>query len=163
MITAALFVTNGSPETQNTALVSGLVITLLGLAILELVVSQVGEQVLGRIGTIAFLVGSVGWIVTDTLALHGVPWVFEFERDYVVLASLALVAHGWAILRSKILPLWVGWMAIGWSLGWTALYVSRLVTAPLGLNLITLLFGLVLLRRNARDLKPTPGPRPTSR
>ena len=156
MVTAAVFATSGSntPGLQNTALASGLVVTLLGLATLELVLSDAGERVLGRLGTIAFLVGSVGWVVTDTLALGGVPWVFEFERDYVVLASLTIAAYGWAILRTKILSRWVGWIAIGWSLGWAALYLSRLVTAPLGVNLTTFLLGLALLRRWA----PSSGP-----
>ncbi len=157
MVTAALFATSQSnaPGLQNAALVSGLVVTLLGLATLEFVVSDAGERILGRLGTIAFLVGSLGWVITDTLALHGVPWVFEFERTYVVLACFAVAAYGWAILRSGVLPLWVGRMAIGWSLGWAALYLSRLVTAPLGLNLMTFLFGLVLLRRSGPDSRST--------
>ena len=148
MVTAALFVTGSSAGWQNTALVSGLVVTLLGLAVLELLVRDAGERVLGRVGTIAFLVGSILWIVADTLALRGVPWVFEFEREYVVLACLAVAAFGWAFLRTGVLPSWLGWTAIGWSLGWAVLYLSRFVMAPLGPNLMTFLFGLMLLRRS---------------
>jgi hypothetical protein len=133
------------------ALTSGLVVTLFGLATLELVVGEAGERVLGRMATIAFLVGSVGWVVTDTLALHGVPWVFEFERDYVVSTCFAMAAFGWAFLRTGVLPRWLGWTAIGWSLGWAVLYLTGVVTAPLGPNLMTLLFGLLLLRSNTSD------------
>jgi len=149
MVTAVLFVNDSSAGSQNAALASGLVVTLFGLAILELVVRDAGDRVLGRLGTIAFLVGSLLWIVTDTLALGGVAWVFENERNYVVLASFALASFGWAFLRTGILPRWLGWTSIGWAGGWLALYLSRLVTAPLGLNLMTLLFGLVLLGRSA--------------
>ncbi len=148
MVTAALFVTSSSAGWQNTALTSGLVVTLFGLAILELVVRDAGDRVLGRVGTIAFLVGSILWIVTDTLALRGVPWVYENERNYVVLACFAVAAFGWACLRTRVLPRWLGWVSIGWALGWLALYLGRVVTAPLGINLMTLLFGLVLLRRS---------------
>ena len=149
MVTAALFATNGSPGLQNTALFSGLMVTLLGLATLELILSDAGGRVLGRLGTIAFLVGSVGWVVTDTFALHGVPWVFEFERNYVVLACFAVAAFGWAILSTDVLPRWLGWAAIGWSVVWAVLYLSRIVEAPLGPNLIPFLFGLLLFRRSS--------------
>ena len=89
--------------------------------------------------------GSLG----DDLAPGGLPWVFELERNYVVLACFALAAYGWAILRTEVLPRWLGWAAIGWNVVWALLYLSRIVEAPLGPNLITLLFGLLLLRRPA--------------
>ncbi len=148
MVTAALFVTSSSAGWQNTALTSGLVVTSFGLAVLELVVRDAGDRVLGRLGTIAFLVGSILWIVADTLALSGVPWVFENEKDYVVLACFAVAAFGWAFLRTEALPRWLGWTSIGWAVSWVALYLSRVVTAPLGINLMTFLFGLLLFRRS---------------
>ncbi len=134
------------PEWQSLALGLGLVVTLFGLATFELVVRDAGERVLGRLGTIAFLLGCVSWIVADAVALGGLPWIFELERNYVVLACFAQVALGWAILRTEVLPRWLGRAAIGWSVVWAALYVSRIVEAPLPLNLITFLFGLSLLR-----------------
>ena len=86
---------------------------------------------------------------------RGLPWIFELEQNYVVLACFALVAYGWAILRTEVLPRWLGWAAIGWSVVWAVLYLSRIVEAPLGPNLITFLFGLLLFRR-----RPS-GPRTT--
>ena len=152
MVAAVLFGAGGPdrpalPEWQGAALGLGLVVTLFGLATLELTVRDAGERVLGRLGTIAFLLGCISWIVADAFALGGLPWVFELERNYVVLACFALAAFGWAILRTEVLPRWLGWAAIGWSVVWAVLYLSRIVEAPLGLNLITFLFGLMLLRR----------------
>ncbi len=152
VVAAVLFGAGGPdgpalPEWQSGALGLGLVVTLFGLATLELTVRDAGERILGRLGTIAFLLGCISWIVADAFALGGLPWVFELERNYVVLACLALAAYGWAILRTEVLPRWLGWTAIGWSVVWVVLYLSRIVEAPLGLNLITFLFGLLLLRR----------------
>ena len=154
MVAAVLFGAGGPggpalPEWQSRALGLGLVVTLFGLATLELIVRDAGERVLGRLGTIAFLLGCISWIVGDALAQGGLTWVFELERNYVVLACFALAAYGWAILRTEVLPRWLGWAAIGWNVVWALLYLSRIVEAPLGPNLITLLFGLLLLRRPA--------------
>ena len=154
MVAAVLFGAGGPggpalSEWQSRALGLGLVVTLFGLATLELIVRDAGERVLGRLGTIAFLLGCISWIVGDAFALGGQPWVFELEQNYVVLACFALAAYGWAILRTEVLPRWLGWTAIGWNMVWAVLYLSRVVEAPLGPNLITLLFGLLLLRRQA--------------
>jgi hypothetical protein len=50
-----------------------------------------------------------------------------------------------AILRTQILPRWVGGAAVVWAVVWTVLYLGRIGKAPLGPNLITGLFGLDLL------------------
>ena len=151
MVAAVLF-TRGPdgpilPEWQSLVLGLGLVVTLFGLATFELVVRDANERVLGRLGTIAFLLGCISWIVADAVALGGLRWVFELERNYVVLACVGQVAFGWAILRTEVLPRWLGWAAIAWSVVWAVLYLSRIVEAPLGINLITFLIGLFLLRR----------------
>ena len=109
MVAAVLFGAGGPggpalPEWQSLALGLGLVVTLFGLATFELVVRDAGERVLGRLGTIAFLLGCVSWIVADAVAVGGLPWIFELERNYVVLACFAQVALGWAILRTESSP-----------------------------------------------------------
>jgi hypothetical protein len=130
---------------QSNALTVGLVLTLLGLAALQVVLTESGDLLLARLGTIAYLVGVVLWIVDDALDLAGAGFIFELERDYVVLACLAIAAFGGAILRTQILPRWVGGAAVSWAVVWTVLYLGRIGKAPLGPNLITGLFGLDLL------------------
>ena len=104
------------------------------------VLSGSGDRLLARLGTIAYLVGVVLWIVDDALDLAGGQFIFELERDYVVLACLAIAAFGGAILRTRILPRWVGGMAVVWAV----LYLDRIGKAPLGPNLIPAIFGLEL-------------------
>jgi len=130
---------------QSNALTVGLVLTLLGLTAFQVVLTDSGDRLLARLGTIAYLVGVVLWIVGDAIDLAGGRFIFELERDYVVLACLAIAAFGTAILRTRILPRWVGGIAVVWAVGWTVLYLNRIAEAPLGPNLIPALFGLVLL------------------
>jgi hypothetical protein len=130
---------------QSNTLTVGLVLTLLGLATFQEVITDAGDRLLARWGTIAYLVGVVLWLVGDAIDFAGGRFIFELERDYVVLACLAIAAFGAAILRTRILPRWVGGVAIVWAAVWTVLYLSRIAEAPLGPNLIPALFGVELL------------------
>jgi peptidoglycan/LPS O-acetylase OafA/YrhL len=103
---------------QSNALTVGLVLTLLGLTAFQVVLTESGDRLLARLGTIAYLVGVVLWIVDDALDLAGGRFISELERDYVVLACLAIAAFGGAILRTRILPRWsAGWQWSGLSSG----------------------------------------------
>jgi len=153
LMVAALLFTLGDAslsEWQSTALQGGLIVTLLGLATLELALHAAGQQVLGRLGAIAFLIGIVPWLVAETMG----TFVFELERNYVVLACLSVVAYGWAMLRAGLLPVMVGWAAIAWALAWGTLYLNRVVEAPLGPNLAIVVFGLFLLLRPVQARGP---------
>jgi hypothetical protein len=52
---------------------------------------------------------------------------------------------GAAIVRTTVLPRWVGRTAVAWAVVWGILYLARVAEAPLGPNLVTGLFGLMLL------------------
>ena len=130
---------------QSNALSVGLVLTLLGLTALQVVLTDSDDRLLARLGTIAYLVGVVLWIVDDAIDLGGGRFIYELERDYVVLACLAIAAFGGAILRTQILPRWVGGIAVVWAVVCPILYLGHIFEAPLGPNLITGLFGLMLL------------------
>jgi hypothetical protein len=118
---------------------------LLGRTALQVVLTDSGDRLLARLGTIAYLVGVVLWIVDDAIDLAGGRFIYELERDYVVLAYLAIAAFGGAILRTRILPRWVGGIAVLWAVVYPVLYLGRIFEAPLGPNMITGLFGLALL------------------
>ncbi len=130
---------------QSNSLTVGLVLTLLGLAAFQVVLTDAGDRLLARLGTVAYLVGVVLWIVGDAIELAGGRFIFELERDYVLLACLAIAAFGAAILRTRILPRWVGGIAVAWAVVWTVLYLARIGEAPLAPNLISALFGVELL------------------
>ena len=48
-----------------------------------------------------------------------------------MLACLAIAAFGAAILRTRVLPRWVGGLAVVWAIVWTVLYLARIGEAPL--------------------------------
>jgi hypothetical protein len=127
------------------ALEAGLVTTILGMAILELALQKAGQQVLGRLGAIAYLIGALGWLVTAAMG----TFTFELERNYVVLACVSVAAYAWAMLRVRLLPVAVGWASIAWALLWGPLYLGRVgfFQAPLGPSLAFLVFGLFLVLR----------------
>ena len=129
---------------QSNALTVGLVLTLLGLTAFQVVLTDSGDRLLAQLGMIAYLVGVVLWIVGDSIDLAGGTPVF-LERNYVVLACLAIAAFGAAILRTPVLPRWVGGLAVVWAVVWTVLYLTGIAEAPLGPNLVPALFGLELL------------------
>jgi hypothetical protein len=130
---------------QHDVLSVGLVLTLFGLSAFQLVLKDAGDRLLAPLGTIAFLVGVVLWLVGESIALDSGRFIFEFERDYVVLACVAIAMFGAAIVRTTVLPRWVGRTAVAWAVVWGILYLARVAEAPLGPNLVTGLFGLMLL------------------
>jgi hypothetical protein len=152
VVAAGLYGTGTYPagrSWQSNALTAGLLLTLLGLRAFQVLLTESGDGLLARLGTTAYLVGVVLWIVDDALELAGGGFIFELERDYVVLACLAIAAFGGAVLRTRVLPRWVGGAAVVWAVVWVVLYLDRIGKAPLGPNLITGLFGLDLLIHRA--------------
>ena len=153
LVVAAFLYGNGAYPAghawQSNALTVGLLLTLLGLTAFQVVLTDSGDRLLARLGTIAYLVGVVLWIVADAIDLATGRFIYELERDYVVLACLTIAAFGAAILRTHILPRWVGGMALVWAIVWTVLYLNRIAEAPLGPNLIPALFGVELLAHRA--------------
>ncbi len=58
---------------------------------------------------------------------------------------LAAAGFGWAILRSGILPAWLGYVAIGWSAIWLVFPILFRFDLPAALALFPILFGTGML------------------
>jgi hypothetical protein len=147
MVRAALFALDDASLLgwSSDALGGGLITTILGLTTLELALHKAGQQVLARLGATAYLVGALPWLVAETTG----TFVFEIERNYVVLTCVSLAAYTWAMLRVRLLPVAVGWASIAFVLAWGMLYLGRVsfFIAPLGPSLAILVIGLFLLLR----------------
>jgi hypothetical protein len=133
---------------KPTALGFGLLLTLFGLIAFAEALRERGEWLLPRFGSAAFAIGATCFIVADALNQGTGRYVYELERVYVVLACVTIALFGWSTLRSKALPSAVGWFAIAWAGLDGILYVARIIEAPLGPNVATLVFGAALLRRH---------------
>jgi uncharacterized membrane protein HdeD (DUF308 family) len=143
----------GEEDAKIVVIAVGLAVTLLGLVVFEEALRQRGEWLLSLIGCFAFAIGSTFWITRDIVGQSTGLYVFGFERNYTLLACLTIALFGWSILRTRAVPIAVGWLAIAWGIVDGFLYVARIFNPPLGPNLAILIFGLALVW-SGRDRAP---------
>jgi uncharacterized membrane protein len=94
---------------------AGVAVTLLGLVVLEGMLRQAGDRILSRLALVAFTLGTAMWLTVNALNLNGGSWVAEVETYFIVFAFLANASYSGAILRTRLLPLWIRIAAILWS------------------------------------------------
>ena len=153
-------------------IISGLIVTLLGLAMLTLLLRDAGDRTFSSLALIASLFGDVLVVIyiafplgiapmaaQDTVRTGVVPgyyvqltlWTQPLFVIYTILAFSALAAYGGAILSTHVLPHWVGWFALVYALaglvlaGFTAGNVP-----PFFHHLMPILIGVLLLLRRSR-------------
>jgi hypothetical protein len=134
---------------ERSFIMAAVVLTAIGLVLLEGRLADSSGQVLARVGATAYLFGGMLGVTAEALGLsQREQSLYALIVIYVVLAFLALAAIGGALLQAKLLPVWIGWLTIAWSLGW--LIVLPLVTPrdiyfPVLHHMMPLLIGLALL------------------
>ncbi len=133
-------------------ILAAVVTNALGLALLESLLRDAGERVLSRLGLIGFLIGAALAVVAEALLLDGSGYlIYTLNRVYVVLAFLSQAAYGGALLRTRLLPIWVGRMTIAWNLGCFAVLLAVNVGSgpdyyPILHHIAPLLIGIELVR-----------------
>ena len=131
-----------STRVGEVSVVTGLSLTLLGLIWFDPLLWKAGDRVLGGLGTAAYAVAAVSWIIGTgrEIALH--EWTYDLEVAFIVAAGLSMLAFGAAVLRTGVIPRWAGWVAVGWSA--TGLVLFALPSEnypPLFVQFVPLLFG----------------------
>ncbi len=107
-------------------------------------------MVLARLGASAYLIGATLITTAELLALNLGGNVRELGPMYVVIAFLAQASIGGALLRSRMVPTWIGWTTLLWNLAW--LVVLPLVS-PIGIyfpvlhHVFPLVIGIALLTK----------------
>ena len=99
-------------------IIAAVLITVLGLALLEDMLRAAGDTVLARIGMVTYLFGAVVVAVAETAYLNNREWNYPQIVLYIVLAFVAQAAFGTALLRTGLVMGWVGWATVIWNLGW---------------------------------------------
>jgi hypothetical protein len=143
-------------------------ITLAGLALFTVALREAGDRVLSVLGLLAFAFGSVFWTLHVAFRLTVMPWAAEeFSRTaaspawfqpwvefsgllfgiYSVLANLALVAYGGAILETGLVARWAGWTCVV-----VGLLAAPFFGPPLFIHVPLWLVGILLVRRNEISL-----------
>jgi uncharacterized membrane protein HdeD (DUF308 family) len=135
----------GQEDAKILVIAAGLAVTLVGLIVFEEALRQRGEWLLPLIGCFAFAVGSTFWVTREIVGQSTGLYVFGLERNYTLLACLTIALFGWSILRTRAVPMAIGWLAIVWGILDGFLYVARIFAPPLGPNLAIMVFGAALL------------------
>jgi hypothetical protein len=152
--------------------ISGLIVTLLGLALLTTLFRDAGDRTFSSLALIAFLFGDVLMVIflafplgvepvaaQETVRTGVVPdfyvqltlWTQPLFVIYTILAFSALAAYGGAILSTRVLPHWVGWLALVYALAGLVLAGCTAGNVPPFLHhLMPILIGVLLLLRRGQ-------------
>jgi hypothetical protein len=93
------------------------IVSALGFVLLERLLEATGDRVLAPVGLAIFLIGTTLVLAAETFALSRQESAYAPIVAFVVLAFIGQAVFGASILRTGLLPGWVGWATIVWNLG----------------------------------------------
>ncbi|MCC7451762.1 MAG: hypothetical protein IT324_30415 [Anaerolineae bacterium] len=128
--------------------IAAVLVTVLGLALLENMLRDAGDSVLAHIGMLSYLFAAVVVVVAETASLSNSEWNHPQIVFYVVVAFLAQAAFGASLLRTGLVAAWVGWATILWNLGWLLIMLivrPRDIYYPVLHHVAPLIIGIALL------------------
>jgi len=153
-------------------IISGLIVTLLGLAMLTLLLRDARDRTFSFLALLASLFGDVLVVIyiafplgiapvaaQDTVRMGVVPgyyvqltlWTQPLFVIYTILAFSSLAAYGGAILSTRVLPHWVGWLSIVYALAGLVLAGFTAGNVPPFLHhLMPMVMGVLLLLRRGQ-------------
>jgi hypothetical protein len=158
----ALLVVAAQPTLTRVCLglfIAGSLVTPLGLALLTRLLWEAGDRTWSYLGLLTELVGSVFWILYLSVALGLFPLAGQDTATtgaipsyvavvgaltaplylmFTVLVWVTLLAYGTALLRTRVLPHWLGWVTIPYA-------VLTLPGAPIAHYLLPAVYGILLL------------------
>jgi hypothetical protein len=152
--------------------IAGLIVTLLGLAMLTTLFRDALDRTFSYLALISLLFGDVLMAIYLAIPLGAAPlaaqetvrtgvapdfyvqltlWTQPLFVIYTILAFSALAAYGGAILSTRVLPHWVGWLSLIYSLAGLVLAGFTAGNVPPFLHhLMPILIGVLLLLRPSR-------------
>jgi hypothetical protein len=152
--------------------ISGVIVTLLGLALLTTLFRDAGDRTFSSLALLVFLFGGVLMVIflafplgveplvaQETVRTGVVPdfyvqltlWTQPLFVIYTILAFAALAAYGGAVLSTSVLPHWVGWLAIIYGLAGLVFEGFAARNIPPFLHyLMPIVMGILLLLRRSQ-------------
>ena len=103
---------------ERSLVMAAILITTLGLVLLERLLGAAGDKILSPLGLTLFLIGTVLVVAAEAFSLNQKEMIYAPIVVFIVLAFLGQAAFGMAILRTGLLPAWVGWTTVVWNLAW---------------------------------------------
>ncbi|MGE5333302.1 MAG: hypothetical protein ACM3N4_01255 [Nitrososphaerota archaeon] len=154
----------------NIILGVAVVVLLAGLTLLTMLL-EAKERVFSRLGLVGMLVAAVLWLIfsafrgvvsvrvakemtgagtstTGAAPAYYAPlaqWMFALFFIYAVLGFLALAAYGVSLLQARLLPVWVGWATLLFSIAMLIVLLIQGDNLPAFHYLPGLLIGGLLL------------------
>jgi hypothetical protein len=111
---------------ERALLMSSYVAAALGTALLEPALAEAGAAILGRLAAVAFPMAATVALVMEAVTINA-PEPYALIVVAVLLLFGAEVLLGAAVLVSRLVPAWVGWVAVVWNVAWPAIL---LVVSP---------------------------------
>jgi hypothetical protein len=152
---------------------AGTLITVAGLAGLASTLRTAGDRGWSTIALALFSLAAVLWVVqvgfrvtvelwaAGELARDGrVPsmfpalqrWMGVLFAVFMITGYLALAANGAALLASRLLPRWAGWVALVFGLVAVPGFATVVFQPPLMLFVVPFVLGIAVLRASSRAL-----------
>jgi hypothetical protein len=146
-------------------------VTLVGFVQLTLLLRGAGDQAFSSLGLIALVFGDVLWVIqlafrlsidiwaaqetakTGVLPALYLPltwWITALFVVYTILAFLAAAAYGGGLVFTRLLPPWLGWATIVYSLAGLGLSAAMGNAPPVFHYLLPMVMGILLLLPDRR-------------
>lgn len=135
---------------ERSLVIAALLAALLSFTLLKRVLEAVGDGMLASMALALFLVAATLCVVAETMSFPSDDIIYPPIVVYVVLSFLGQAIFGMALLRTGLLPRWVGWMTVIWNL---VMLIILVVTKPQDMYypwlhyIAPLLIGIALLRK----------------
>ena len=135
---------------ERSLVIAALLATLLSFMLLKRVLEAAGDGILASVAMMLFLVAAILAVVAETISFPSEDIVYPPIVAYVILSFLGQAVFGMALLRTGLVPPWVGWITMIWNLG---MLVFLAVTKPQDMYypwlhyIAPLIMGIALLRK----------------
>lgn len=127
---------------------AAILLAALGFVLLAGLLGEAGDRILPPVGQTVFLIGAVLCLAVEAFSLSRQEYAYAPTVVFILLVFLGEAAFGGAILRSGLLPAWVGWVTVIWNLAWLVIlpiarpqdmyYPWLFYTAPLVIGIMLL-------------------------
>lgn len=97
--------------------IAGALVSVGGFALLELLLREARAVIIPRLAFVTYFAGAVVLISAEASNMFGRGLGAAQATLFVVLAIVAQVGFGVALIVSLIVPTWIGWVVIVWNVG----------------------------------------------
>ena len=121
---------------------------VMGFILLEGLLREAGDSIIGHLALPIYLIATAVLLAAEGNLLKTHDLIYPQIILYVVLAFLVQVAFGAALLRTGLVPAWVGWATILWNVAWPVILPiasPKDIYFPVVHHVAPLLIGISLL------------------